>query len=129
MAKKRKGVSSEKLCDAIIKGMQEKKAIDILVLDLRKVKNAVADFFVICSGGSDKQLDAIADSVDETVSKAIQEKPNNVEGRNNKEWVLLDYFDVVAHIFRKDKREFFTLEKLWGDAEIIEIEDNSLATK
>ena len=129
MAKKRKGVSSEKLCDAIIKGMQEKKAIDILVLDLRKVKNAVADFFVICSGGSDKQLDAIADSVDETVSKAIQEKPIHVEGRNNKEWVLLDYFDVVAHIFRKDKREFFTLEKLWGDAEMIEIENNSLATK
>jgi len=123
MAKKRKGVSSEKLCDAIVKGMQEKKAVDILVLDLRKVKNAIADFFVICSGGSDKQLDAIAESIDEEVYKALQENPWHVEGKNNKEWVLLDYFDVVAHIFRKDKREFFALEKLWGDAEVTEIED------
>jgi ribosome-associated protein len=103
--------------------MQEKKAQDILILDLRKVKNAVADFFVICSGGSDKQLDAIADSVDAEVYKALQENPWHVEGKNNKEWVLLDYFDVVAHIFKKDKREFFALEKLWGDAEFIEIED------
>lgn len=122
MAKKRKAVSSEKLCDAIVKGMQEKKAIDILVLDLRKVKNAVADFFVVCSGGSDKQLDAIAESVDDEVQKAVKEIPWHVEGKSNKEWVLIDYFDVVAHIFRKDKREYFTLEKLWGDAEMIEIE-------
>jgi ribosome-associated protein len=123
MANKRKGVSSEKLCDAIVKGMQEKKAIDILVLDLRKVKNAVADFFVICSGGSDKQLDAISESVDDEVYKAVKENPWHVEGRTNKEWVLMDYFDVVVHIFRKDKREFFALEKLWGDAEFIEIEE------
>lgn len=123
MAKKKKGVSSEKLCDAIVKGMQEKKAIDILVLDLRKVKNAVADFFVICSGGSDKQLDAIADSVDQEVYKSIKENPWHTEGKNNKEWVLLDYFDVVAHIFRKDKREYFALEKLWGDAEFVEYGD------
>jgi len=123
MANKRKGVSSEKLCDAIVKGMQEKKAIDILVLDLRKVKNAIADFFVICSGGSDKQLDAISESVDDEVYKAVKENPWHVEGRTNKEWVLMDYFDVVVHIFRKDKREFFALEKLWGDAEFIEIEE------
>lgn len=124
MAKKRKGGSSEKLCDAIVKGMLEKKAVDIQVLDLRKVKNAVADFFIICSGGSDKQLDAIAQSVDEEVYKAVKENPWHVEGKNNKEWMLLDYFDVVAHIFRKDKREFFALEKLWGDAEIIQIAES-----
>lgn len=123
MAKKRKGADSKKLCDAVVKGMQEKKAIDILVMDLRKVKNAVADFFVICSGGSDKQLDAIADSIDEEVFKTVKENPWHVEGKNNKEWMLLDYFDVVAHIFKKDKREFFALEKLWGDAEMTEIED------
>lgn len=121
MAKKRNG--SEKLCDAIVKGMQEKKAADILVMDLRKVKNAVADFFVICSGGSDKQLDAIAESIDTEVYKAVKENPWHVEGKNNKEWMLLDYFDVVAHIFRKDRRDFFALEKLWGDAEMTEIED------
>lgn len=123
MAKKRKGGDSKKLCEAIVKGMQEKKAIDILVMDLRKVKNAVADFFVICSGGSDKQLDAIADSVDEEVFKTVKENPWHVEGKNNKEWMLLDYFDVVAHIFKKEKREFFALEKLWGDAEMTEIQD------
>lgn len=122
MAKKRKDGGSKKLCDAVVKGMVEKKAADILVMDLRKVKNAVADFFVICSGGSDKQLDAIAESVDEEVYKAVKENPWHVEGKNNKEWVLLDYFDVVAHIFRKDRREFFSLEKLWGDAEMTEID-------
>lgn len=122
MAKKRKDGSSKKLCDAIVKGMVEKKAADILVMDLRKVKNAVADFFVICSGGSDKQLDAITQSIDDEVFKAVKENPWHVEGKNNKEWMLLDYFDVVAHVFRKDKREFFALEKLWGDAEMTEIE-------
>jgi ribosome-associated protein len=125
MAKKRKAASSEKLCDAIVKGMQEKKAIDILVMDLRKVKNAVADFFVVCSGNSDKQLDAIADSVDGEVFKSMKENPWHVEGKSNKEWVLLDYFDVVVHIFKKDNREFFALEKLWGDAEMIEIKDGA----
>jgi ribosome-associated protein len=121
MAKKRKGISSEKLSEVIVKGMQEKKAIDIVVMDLRKVKNAVADFFVICSGNSDKQLDAIADSVDEEVYKALKENPWHTEGKNNKEWMLLDYINVVAHVFRKDRREFYALERLWGDADITEI--------
>ena len=121
MAKKRKGANPEKLSDVIVKGMQEKKATDIVVMDLRKVKNAVADFFVVCSGNSDKQLDAIADSIDQEVFKALKENPWHIEGKNNKEWMLLDYIDVVAHVFRKDRREFYALEKLWGDAEIIEI--------
>ena len=129
MAKKRKGGSSEKLCDAIVKGMQEKKAADILIMDLRKVRNAVADFFVICSGNSDKQLDAIADSVDSEVYNRVNENPWHIEGKNNKEWMLLDYFDVVAHIFRRDRREYFALEKLWGDAEIIEINDSEQSKK
>ena len=106
-----------------MKGMQEKKALDIVVLDLNEVKNAVADFFVICSGSSDKQLSAIADAVDEEVFKALKENPWHTEGKNNKEWLLIDYTTVVAHIFKRDKREFFALEKLWGDAEITRIED------
>ena len=123
MAKKRKGSGSEKLYQTIVKGMQEKKAIDIIVMDLRKVKNAVADFFVICSGNSDKQLDAIADSIDQEVYKALKENPWHIEGKNNKEWMLLDYIDVVAHVFRKDRRDFYGLETLWGDADVIEIPD------
>lgn len=103
--------------------MQEKKAGEIVVMDLRQVKNAVADFFVICSGNSDKQLDAIADSVDEMVYKGLKENPWHTEGKSNKEWLLLDYGSAVAHIFRRDRRSFFDLEKLWGDAEITEIED------
>ena len=125
MAKKRKGASSEMLSDVIVKGMQEKKAMNIVVLDLRKVKNAVADFFVLCSGSSDKQLDAIADSIDAEVYKALKENPWHIEGKNNKEWMLLDYIDVVAHVFRKDRREFYALEKLWGDADIVEIDSSN----
>ncbi len=103
--------------------MQERKAIDIVVMDLREVRNSVAEFFVICSGNSDKQLDAIAQSVDEEVYKGMKEDPWHSEGKNNKEWMLLDYSNVVAHIFKKDKRNFYGLEKLWGDAIITQIED------
>ncbi len=120
---RKKKQESEKLADLIVKGMQEKKATDILVMDLREIKNAVADFFIICSGSSDKQLSAIADSVDEFVYKHLEEKVWHMEGKNNKEWMLLDYITVVAHLFRKDRREFYGLEKLWGDAKTTEIED------
>jgi ribosome-associated protein len=124
MAKKRKGASSEILSDVIVKGMLEKKAADIVVMDLRKVKNSIADFFVICSGSSDKQIDAIADSIDEEVFKTLKENVWHSEGKNNKEWMLLDYVDVVAHVFRKDRREFYSLERLWGDADIREIKES-----
>lgn len=125
MVKKRKGANSETLSDVIVKGMQEKKASDIVVMDLRKIKNAVADFFIICSGNSDKQLDAISDSIDAEVFKKLKENPWHTEGKNNKEWMLLDYIDVVAHVFRKDRRDFYALERLWGDADITEIENDT----
>jgi ribosome-associated protein len=123
MPKKKKVADSEKLSKVIVKGMQEKKATDIVVMDLREVKNAVADFFVLCSGNSDKQLEAISDSVDEEVFKSMKEKPWHTEGKNNKEWMILDYISVVTHIFRKDRRKYYALENLWGDAEITEIAD------
>ena len=123
MPKRRKADHSEKLSQLVVKGMQEKKASDIVLMDLRKVRNAVADFFVICSGNSDKKLDAIAESIDEEVYKVLKEEPWHKEGKNNKEWVLLDYTNVVAHVFKRDRRSFYALEKLWGDAEITEIED------
>ncbi|NOS93451.1 MAG: ribosome silencing factor [Cyclobacteriaceae bacterium] len=123
MAKKKTKADSEKLCKAVVSGMQELKALDIVVMDMREIKNAVADFFVICSGNSDKQLDAIAGSIDKEVFKKLKENPWQVEGKNNKEWVILDYISVVAHVFKKDRRQFYGLEKLWGDAHITEIED------
>ena len=123
MPKKRKISPAEKLARTIVLGMQEKKAQDIVILDMRQARNAVADYFVICSGSSDKQLAAISDSVVEEVEKHLGEKPWHREGRQNKEWMLMDYINVVAHILRKDKREHYALEKLWGDADIERIEN------
>lgn len=114
---------SEILSEVVVKGMQEKKASNIIVMDLRTVKNAVADFFVICSGNSDTQLESIADAVDHEVSKTLDQNPWHREGTQNKEWMLLDYVDVVAHIFKPDKRQFFGLEDLWGDARVRAVED------
>jgi len=105
------------LRDLVVEGMLEKKAVDITVLDLREVKNAVANYFIICSGNSDTQIDAISDSIEEVVWKKSAQNPWKKEGRENKEWVLIDYVDVVAHVFKKEKREFYAIEELWGDAE------------
>ncbi|GAB4123290.1 MAG: ribosome silencing factor [Raineya sp.] len=115
-------ISVEALCNAIVKGMQEKKAQDIVLMDLRRVKSAIVDFFIICSGTSDTQIDAIANSIEEEVYKNLHENPWHQEGKQNKEWILLDYVDVVAHVFKKNKREYFALEELWGDAQITYIE-------
>ena len=121
MQENNEAIKPENLCDLVVKGMTEKKALDIRVLDLRKVTNSIADFFVICSANSDTQIDAISDSVELEVFKATQNNPWKKEGKVNKEWILIDYVDVVAHIFKKDKREFFCLEELWGDALITEV--------
>jgi len=107
----------------VVKGMQERKASEIVVVDLRKVPQAVADFFVICSGTSDTQIDAIADAVEEEVFKEAKVNPWRKEGKERKEWILIDYADVVVHIFQKEKREFYGLEKLWGDAMITQISE------
>jgi ribosome-associated protein len=116
-------ISSDELSQLVIKGMQEKKASSIVIMNLKKVKNAVADYFIICSGNSDTQIDAIADSVEEEIYKLSKQNPWQREGRENKEWVLIDYVDVVAHVFRKDRRDFYALEELWGDAQITHLEE------
>ncbi len=106
------------LTELVVHGMQEKKAAEIAVIDLRKLGNAVADYFIICSASSDTQLDAIARSVEDEVHKITGQWPWQSEGRTNREWVLLDYVDVVVHVFLRDKRTFYALEELWGDAPI-----------
>ena len=116
MTKQKGLLSSEQLSQVVVKGMQEMKAEDIVLMDLRKVKNAVADFFVLCSGNSDTHIDAIAESVDHEVNKTDGQNPWHREGYNNKIWVLLDYVDVVVHVFNRDNRAFYSLESLWGDA-------------
>lgn len=109
-------MTAEALSKVIIRGMEEKKASEILVLDLRKIKNAVTDFFVICSGNSDTQLEAISRSIEEEIHKAGEKNAWRIEGKTNGEWVLMDFVNVVAHIFIKEKREYYGLEELWGDA-------------
>jgi ribosome-associated protein len=121
MRKVVKEVSSKELCDAIVEGMQENKAKDIVVLDLREISNAVCDYFVICSGESSTQVDGISSSVTRYTRKELKEKPWHIEGKTNSEWVLLDYINVVVHIFYKDARPFYDLEDLWADAKRTDI--------
>ena len=109
---------SEKLSQIVADGMLEKKAQDVVIMDLRQVKSAIADFFVIGSGSSDTQLDAITESVEKEVKEKLAERPWHREGTQQKEWILLDYVTVVAHVFLRERREFFALEELWGDASI-----------
>ncbi len=123
MKKIKEAQDSKILSDAVVKGMIEKKASDVALMDLRNVANAVADYFVICSGSSDTQINAISGSIENEAYKATDENPWRKEGRENREWILMDYASVVAHIFRKDRREFYSLEKLWGDAIITSIEE------
>lgn len=100
----------------VAQGMFEKKAEDIRILDMRNVKGASADYFVISHASNDKQVEAIGNSVEEEVLKHNNERPLSREGFENLEWVLLDYFDVVAHVFLEEKRAFYGVEELWGDA-------------
>jgi ribosome-associated protein len=114
---------AEQLVNHIVNGIQEKKGHEIVTLDLRELENAVCDFFVICHGASDTQVEALAESVEETVRKQRNEKPSHIEGKDNAEWILLDYFDVVVHIFLENKRYFFQLEEVWADAKRTVIEE------
>lgn len=101
--------------------MDEKKADDIRILDLRKVHGAPAEFFVIASGNVPSHVSALSDTVHEVVKKATGLNPQKVEGYMNAEWILMDYFDVVIHIFQKDKRAFYRLDELWSDGEEVSI--------
>ncbi|MCB9234033.1 MAG: ribosome silencing factor [Bacteroidia bacterium] len=111
----------ETLTNKIIEGLLEKKGTEITVMDLRKIPGSLTDNFVICTATSDRHAQALADSVEEMVRKDLKEKPMNIEGHARGEWILLDYFNVVVHIFLRTKREFFNIEELWGDAEFKEI--------
>jgi ribosome-associated protein len=122
MAKKKKVADeSEILTEAIVNGMLELKAKDIVILDMRTVGSSITDFFVICTGESNTQVDAIANSIRKEVQKIVGEPPHHEEGFSNSEWILLDYVNVVAHIFQPDHRKYYNLEKLWADAEIKQI--------
>ena len=114
---------AEVLLDSVLKGIFEKKGLNVLKIDLRKLENRITDYFVICHAPSGTQVSAICDSVDDTVRKEVGEKPLHIEGLDNCFWVLLDYGNVIVHIFLEEYRNFYNLESLWADAIIETIED------
>ena len=113
---------ADQIVAEIIKGMEEVKGQEIQILDLRSIENTVCDYFVICSGTSNTQVNAIVNSVQKIVSKSLKEKPWHIEGSDNAEWVLMDYVHVVVHVFQKHIREFYDIEGLWGDAKSVSVE-------
>ena len=113
---------ADQIVSEIIKGIEEVKGQEIQILDLRYIENTVCDYFVICSGTSNTQVNAIVNSVQKLVSKSLKEKPWHIEGSDNAEWVLMDYVHVVVHVFQKHIREFYDIEGLWGDAKSVSIE-------
>lgn len=113
---------ADQIVAEIIKGMEEVKGQEIQILDLRSIENTVCDYFVICSGTSNTQVNALVNSVQKIVSKSLKEKPWHIEGSDNAEWVLMDYVHVVVHVFQKHIREFYDIEGLWGDAKSVSVE-------
>ena len=116
--------SADELIALILHGIEEVKGLEINLLDLRGIENTVCDYFIICNGTSNTHVNAIVNSIQKTVSKAIHDKPWHVEGSENAEWVLLDYVNVVVHVFQKHVREFYDIEGLWGDAEVTLVESS-----
>lgn len=120
----RQKASADELISLIIHGIEEVKGININLLDLREIENTVCDYFIICNGTSNTHVNAIVSSVQKTVSKAIKDKPWHIEGSDNAEWVLMDYVNVVVHVFQKQAREFYDIEGLWGDAKVTMVESS-----
>lgn len=119
----KKAINNDELLANIIKGIEEVKGNDIDILDLRAIATSSCDYFVICNGNSNTQVNAIVSSIQKTVSKSIKDKPWHVEGSDNAEWVLMDYVNIVVHVFQKHIREYYNIESLWGDAKITTIEN------
>ena len=120
---KKKSDGTDVLLNSVIKGIFEKKGQNVLKIDLRKLENRITDYFVICHAQSGTQVSAICDSVDDTVRKEAGEKPIHIEGLENCFWVLLDYGNVIVHVFLEEYRKFYSLESLWADAAIEVMED------
>lgn len=113
-----KNNDTKELSNCVIECIQEKKGEELVKLDLRELDEAPADIFIICHGESTTQVKAISDHILTEVKKKTGEKPKHIEGQQNATWILIDYFDVVVHIFNTEAREFYQLEALWSDAEV-----------
>lgn len=114
--------SADQLITTIIGGIEEVKGKEITILDLRDIENTVCDYFIVCEGTSNTQVNAIVNSIQKQVSKTTKDKPWHVEGTDNAEWILMDYVNVVVHVFQKHIRDYYDIESLWGDAKMTQIE-------
>jgi len=122
MAKKQ--TNADQLITTILAGIEDVKGKDINILDLREIENTVCDYFIVCEGTSNTQVTAIVNSIQKKVSKDLKDKPWHIEGMDNAEWVLMDYVNIVVHVFQKHIREYYDIESLWGDAKTTVIESN-----
>jgi len=118
----KENTSADQLITTIIGGIEEVKGKEIIILDLREIDNTVCDYFIVCEGTSNTQVNAIVNSIQKQVSKTLKDKPWHVEGSDNAEWILMDYVNVVVHVFQKHIREFYDIESLWGDAKTTQVE-------
>jgi len=116
--------TTEQLVETVVFGMLELKAKEVTIIDLRSIPTAVSSYYVICHGSSNTQVQSIAESVGREVSNKLNDRPTHIEGAGLAEWILLDYVDVVVHVFQEPSRRFYNLEDLWADAEISTINES-----
>lgn len=116
---------SHEILNCIIEGIKEKKGEEIVKINLESLENAVTDYFIICHANSNRQVDAIADNIEKNLRKQYQEHVFHKEGASQAEWILLDYSNIVVHVFKKDVRYNYKLEELWGDGELTRISDQN----
>ena len=114
----------ESLVKVIIEAILEKKGRNIVKIDLKEVKNTVCDYFIICEGESNTQVNALAENIDKQTHLIIKNPPHHIEGRENSQWILLDFFSVVVHVFQKEQRSFYKLEDLWSDGKLETIHES-----
>ena len=119
-----KTIEVEKTLKAIIEGIQRIKGKDITLIDLNTIQHTECGYFVICHGTSTTQVDSIAHSVEDTVKEFTEENPWHRDGYRNAIWILLDYGDIMVHVFKEEAREFYNLEGLWADAKVSKIEED-----
>jgi len=116
--------NADELITEIIKCIENIKGEEILLLNLKKIENSPCDYFIICNGSSNTQVNAIVNKIKKNVSKSLLKKPLHIEGLENAKWVLIDYFNIVVHVFQREIREFYNIEELWGDAKLTKITSN-----
>ncbi len=108
----------EKLVNVILEAIREKKGQRIVKIDLKEVQNSICDYFIICEGESNTQVNALAENIGKQTHTILHNPPHHIEGRENAQWILLDFFSIVVHVFQKDQRSFYKLEDLWSDGKL-----------